>query len=874
MKKLLILLLFVLNCFYAAFATHQRAGEITFKYISGLTYEVTVITYTRTSAPADRPFLEISWGDGTTSELMRTEKSSYGNDISKNVYAFRPDMGALSNRHTYSSAGTYKISLEDPNRNFGVMNIPNSVNVPLYLETVLTINPLLGVNNSPVLLNPPIDNGCANQIYIHNPGAFDVDGDSLAYSLIDCRGADGLPIPGYTLPIATDSISIDPVTGDVLWVVPPIQGEFNIAILIEEYRNGINIGSVTRDMQIKIIGCTGQHPPEIHAISDTCVEAGDTLIFEVIATDPDNDMVELSGTGGPFELEDSPAWIDPDPAVGPGLDSVRTTFTWPTVCNHIQKQPYYTYFKATDDGQPVNLVDLKTIAITVIGPAPEGLTAEAIGSSIRLSWLRHKCAKAIKYEVYRRAGYYGFIPGYCETGVPEYTGYVKIHETAGVEDTTFVDDGGGTGLINGLDYCYMVVAIFVDGAESYASEEVCASLKKDIPIITNAGNDSADLSLGYARLAWSKPTELDTIQIPGPYYYELYRAQGISGQDFDFVQSFPDLNDTLYIDQAIDLNTSGLPYNYKVDLLSSTYGYIGSTQQATSIFLNIYETDERMELSWDLEVPWTNDYYTVYRLDPGASEYLPVATTETSEYTDYNLTNGNEYCYYVESIGSYGTEGLVDPIINYSQLQCGVPVDNVPPCAPELEVMMDCQLYNNQLEWNNTAYIDTCDKDIELYYIYFGPDESSDLSLIDSVPQSFDDFLYYVHEGVTLGCYAVTAVDSMGNQSVFSNIACTPGCSGYELPNVFTPNGDQHNDYFTPFPETVGAVESAEIMIFSRWGLQVYESTDPMINWDGRNYKTNKECPDGTYFYVCTVKERTLSGLVERTLQGSITILR
>ena len=239
MKKLLLFFSFIFVCLVSALATHQRAGEITFKYVSGLTFEVTVITYTRTSAPADRPFLEISWGDGTTSELKRTEKSAFANDISKNVYEYKPEAGATTNRHTYSSPGTYKISLEDPNRNFGVMNIPNSVNVPLYLETVLTINPLLGINNSPVLLNPPIDNGCVDQIYIHNPGAYDVDGDSLSYSLIVCRGAEGLNIPGYTYPIATDSIGIDPVTGDLLWVKPPIQGEFNIAILIEEFRNGI-----------------------------------------------------------------------------------------------------------------------------------------------------------------------------------------------------------------------------------------------------------------------------------------------------------------------------------------------------------------------------------------------------------------------------------------------------------------------------------------------------------------------------------------------------------------------------------------------------------------------------------------------------------
>ncbi len=752
------------------------------------------------------------------------------------------------------------------------MNIPNSVNVPLFIETVLTINPLMGMNNSPILLNPPIDNGCVNQIYIHNPGAYDVDGDSLSYSLITCRGAEGLNIPGYTLPLASDSIGIHPVTGDLLWVKPPIQGEFNIAILIEEYRNGVIIGSVTRDMQITIIGCNDQNPPVIHAIMDTCVEAGDTLFMEIIATEPDGDVVELTGTGGPFELSLSPAWIDPDPASG--VDTVKTTFIWPTVCNHVQQQPYYTYFKAADDGEPVNLIDLKTISIRVIGPAPEGLTAEAIGNSIHLDWIKSPCAKAAKYEIYRRAGYYGFVPDYCETGVPAYTGYSLIHTTASENDISFIDDGGGTGLIHGLDYCYMIVAIFIDGAESYASEEVCTSLKKDLPIITNSGNDSANLSNGFARLAWSKPTEIDPVQIPGPYYYELHRANGLSGQNFQFIQTFPGLDDTTYIDQDINLNQDNTAYNYIVKFFSETNGFVGNSQEASSIFLNIYETDNRLELSWQLNVPWVNEYYTIYKRGPGGSNYEALATTPNLYFVDSNLVNNEEYCYYIESTGSYGTPGLINPIINYSQLECGIPVDNIPPCAPGLSVYTDCQLYQNTLRWSNPAWADSCDPDIEQYYIYFSPNATTDVSLIDSVPQIYDDSLSYIHEGFVLGCYVVTAIDSVGNQSAYSNKVCAPGCAGYELPNVFTPNGDQHNDFFTPFPESLGSVEKIEIVIYNRWGRLVFEGNDPLINWDGKNYNNNADCPDGTYFYVCEVYEKTLNGLVQRTIQGSVTILR
>ena len=150
-------------------------------------------------------------------------------------------------------------------------------------------------------------------------------------------------------------------------------------------------------MQINIIGCEGQHPPIIIAREDTCVEAGDTLVMNIKAYDPDGDNVELSGTGGPFELAQSPALLDPNPASGP--DTVTCTLTWPTVCNHVQKQPYFTYFKARDDGVPVNLVALKTITIKVIGPAQHKFQS-AIRGDFPVDSLREDIFGGIRFIFY------------------------------------------------------------------------------------------------------------------------------------------------------------------------------------------------------------------------------------------------------------------------------------------------------------------------------------------------------------------------------------------------------------------------------------------------------------------------------------------
>lgn len=66
------------------------------------------------------------------------------------------------------------------------------------------------------------------------------------------------------------------------------------------------------------------------------------------------------------------------------------------------------------------------------------------------------------------------------------------------------------------------------------------------------------------------------------------------------------------------------------------------------------------------------------------------------------------------------------------------------------------------------------------------------------------------------------------------------------IPNVFTPNGDGHNDCFYAFSE---GLEKEEMIIFNRWGRKVYEWNVVGGKWDGRN-QNGTESADGVYYYV------------------------
>lgn len=857
MKNRIILILCLFLPLQWVMATHQRAGEITYRHISGLTYEFTILTYTFAPSPADRPELLIEWGDGSSDIIPRVERVDFPDDIRRNVYR---------GQHTYSGPNRYIISVEDPNRNYGVINIPNSVNVPLYIETELIINPFLGPNNSPVLTIPPIDNGCVSIPYLHNPGAYDPDGDSLSYRLIDCKGAGGLNIPGYTLPPASTSFALNPITGDLLWDAPTMQGEFNIAILIEEWRNGIKIGSVTRDMQITIVACN-QHPPVLDPLPDTCVTAGTFLSFPVTATDPDGDMITLTGTGAPLQQITSPASFD----TAYGLVSITGLFVWQTHCQHVRKLPYTMYFKAQDDGLPVRLVDIETMRITVVGPAPENLKAEAFGNGINLQWDKSPCPNASGYSIYRRIDSSGFIPDHCETGVPAYTGYQKIGEWQSVDSLFFRDEGETGGLAQGVLYCYLVVANYPDGAESYASNEACASLKRDVPIIINNSVERTHTDSGRIFLRWVQPTELDMTQTPGPFRYRIHRAEG-SGA-FVLIDSLDGLTDTTYVDSL--LNTTSRTYSYNIELINLTPGNVfsaGFSGPATSVFLNITPTDESLLLEWSNPVPWTNYEFVVYKLDESLGAFLALDTIATNSYTDTGLVNGQVYCYKVETFGAYGRPDLPTPLINWSQENCGEPLDNVAPCKPRIWVKTDCDIPANIISWN--ALYPFCPEDIERFEVYYSPREGEDPGLLATVYGMNETT--FTHQGAAsiAGCYYVVAIDSIGNQSPFSDPHCIDidSCNLYELPNVFTPNGDAYNDLFVPFP--YNSVLKVEMTIFNRWGGVVYETEDPDILWDGKHKDSQVDCSQGVYYYVCEVYEIRLDGPAKRRIQGVVHLLR
>jgi len=270
--------------------------------------------------------------------------------------------------------------------------------------------------------------------------------------------------------------------------------------------------------------------------------------------------------------------------------------------------------------------------------------------------------------------------------------------------------------------------------------------------------------------------------------------------------------------------------------------------------------------------------------------------------------------------GSYGNPKIKAPLINFSEITCSTPNDSVPPCKPVFDVTLkgiDCSTYNscpvigstgtgnfsNTIIWNRPRD-PNCKKDVRGYNVY--STASSDQPFTKIAEMVTDTF--YIHKNLPsfAQCYQVTAVDRAGNESDPSDPFCFENCPNYELPNVFTPNGDGCNDVFSAYslrnygegnPCSSGNADQdnahlddlkrscarfvlgVTFKVYNRWGKEVYSyqsggENTIYIDWNGKD-NTGRELDAGTYYFVADVvfdvvdpKKRN------KTIKGWLVVLR
>jgi hypothetical protein len=881
-----------------------------------------------------------------TLDMGVREAGQGGNALRTANLADRRDLGGFAQtevltyyfKYTYPGARTYTVSFTEEYRNREVVNMALSGSTAFHIETTFTISATLGLNNSVVLRNPPIDRATVGQKFCHNPAAFDPDGDSLSYKLVTPLSKKATEVTGYldpnrVTPLGTPesgsgapTFTIDPVTGDICWDAPGprkrdgglIAGlddyaEYNIAFVVEEWRKTagaapVKVGTVRRDMQITVRFNPNKRP-ELIIPNDTCVVAGTDLRAVIRALDPDGHPVSIGSESAIFSADrdvfpnQPPATLSPfatvtSPVYRPTRpEPARADFRWQTDCQHVRAQPYAVVFRAEDDppGRPEQrLTDTKTWLIRVVGPKPTGLKATPAGKTMQLTWDPYRCPNASQIIIWRKVGCEQDAIDACRTGAPP--GYVEVGRVP-ANTFSFVDNNAGKGLEIGQPYSYRIGATFAPPGrgESAPSDPVCVRLLLEIPLITNVSVLKTEPAGGQILVRWTQPLEIDQKQFPGPYTYELYRAEGFSGNNYGQTpvltrrfNAISPANDTVFVDQAPLLNTQDQPYHYQMHFYTGTaQAFKDTSKAASSVRLSARPLPRAVELSWQAQVPWNNQSQThkLYRINqnneasPVFLADVPVSTEGSFRYVDSGLSEDSVYCYKVETYGLYEGVPIGQPLTNFSQRICTTPLDTIRPCPPQLSIdPTECDKwqadpksfcavtsFTNRLDWTYPEQLSNqrCDKDVVKYRIYYSryQGEGEGFVLLDSVvspvpmPANF-----YLHGNLTsyAGCYYVTAVDRSGNESGPSNTVCKDNCPYYELPNVITPNGDNKNEVLEPFP-CPRFVESVSFAAYNRWGRKVFETTDDiLIKWNGRMGKgsetSDEDLSTGVYYYQAEVK--------------------
>ncbi len=620
----------------SAYATHNRAGELTFcKDPNSPAYNILITTYTKTPTHAYRydHWVYVFYNSSVIDSfnLPKCDSSLICDSIVRSDFC---------GQYTFPGPGKYTLCMYDPNRIDNICNINNcnSVNTPFALEADINIfNPAFyGYDCSPKFTNEPIAFASINKQLIYNPGAYDPDGDSISFQFATPFENCLQPIVNFQQPIG---MTINQQTGEITWTPANCNccfgggAIYNIAYMVNEYRFGQLIGRVERDMQI-FVTCSNNHAPIITPVNEICVAAGNVVTAVISAQDVDlGDMVALSANGAMFgsAVANSATFT----VIPPPSQNVSGTFNWLTDCADLRTTPYQLVLNAHDSIPGSSkcsrnqLTTNQTVLIHLVAPPPQNLTAVQVQSHIHLTWNNpYLCSSSPKFRyftIWRKLNCDATTYDTCETDLASH-GYSLLANgitTYNYDDYTAV---------RGQRYSYRVRAEFSDVGpppvnnpynpfSGMPSNEACIQFKLDIPVMLNVSVRSTDVLNGSLWLRWTKPRipDLDTLITPPPYVFTLNRSQGkvlnnpapVTSKTFASYHAIQLATDTSYID-TINIDTRNTDYSYSLSLFSNNSPtQLGNTDIASSVFISPLASDNRIDIFWNENVPWSNDSFDV-----------------------------------------------------------------------------------------------------------------------------------------------------------------------------------------------------------------------------------------------------------------------
>ncbi|MBA3704941.1 MAG: SprB repeat-containing protein, partial [Bacteroidetes bacterium] len=378
-KVYCILLFVLLGTTKIANATHVQGGNVTYTCLGGNQYQIKLALYrdcAGVAAPnsASLNYQSVSCNINLTVTLNKV--AGTGIEVTPICSSLITQCAGGTfpgvQEYIYSGIVTlppcsdWVLSYNLSARNNAINTIASPGAQNMYIEATLN-NLAFPCNSSPTFTNKPVPFICVGQPFCFNNGSNDSEGDSLTYSLVTPMNNPGsfvtylAPYSAIQPLLSSPAATFNPATGDMCVTPTSIQVTV-FAILVKEWRNGVLVGSVTRDIQVRTIACTNNNP-YLNGINNTGAYtinacAGSPLSFNIPSFDVDGSQnVTLSWNAGITGASFNP---------GTGTRPIGI-FSWTPTTADVSNIAYCFTVKVTDNNCPFNGSQTYSFCINVGG---------------------------------------------------------------------------------------------------------------------------------------------------------------------------------------------------------------------------------------------------------------------------------------------------------------------------------------------------------------------------------------------------------------------------------------------------------------------------------------------------------------------------
>jgi len=382
MKKLLLTLILGLGLTNYASASHMMGGQITVEHVSGMDYRVVYTAYRDMTGVPISTIASFSFVDSISGNSFNV---SIPYDTAVTVLVPGVEEYVYEAIVTFPNTGSWYVSYEECCRNAAILNMTMPGGESHQFYSIVLID---SANSTPVFLNPPIVLAQENVPFYYNPLPFDIDGDSIAWSLDVPLSSNGVPVAGYVLP-SSDSLvpfNMDPITGEITFL-PNMLGNFQVSVRVKEYRSGVQIGEITRDMQLIVV--QSLNTPAVLMISSNSapfngksytISPNAAFSINVTIFDQDNQGLTLAGRGEAFGLALNPAML----SVVNGASNATATVSWTPNSSQARTAPYVIGLRVSENYG--NMVFQSDVSVSLkVGVGVTGINENSNDAQLSLS---------------------------------------------------------------------------------------------------------------------------------------------------------------------------------------------------------------------------------------------------------------------------------------------------------------------------------------------------------------------------------------------------------------------------------------------------------------------------------------------------------